>query len=163
MTELRVRPMSPRDLPAASSLAAELLRLHHAWDPRRFLDVRDPATGYARFFEGELRDDDAVLLVAERGDAVVGYAYARVEPRDWQLLLDRAGHLHDLFVAPEARGLGAGEALVRAALGALAARGVPRVVLHTATQNDAGQRLFARLGFRSTMVEMTCEVAPPER
>ena len=145
MTELRVRPMSPRDLPAASSLAAELLRLHHAWDPRRFRDVRDPATGYARLF-GE---PDTFALVAERS-----VAYARVEPRDWYL--DRAGHLHDLRRAGSARP------------GGRRSRPRPRPPrrarrLQTATQNDAGQRLFARLGFRSTMVEMTCEVAPPER
>lgn len=160
MTALRLRPMTPSDLPVASALAADLLRLHHAWDEHRFLAVDDPAAGYARFFEGELGDDDAVLLVAERAGAVVGYAYGRVEPRDWQLLLDRAGHLHDLFVADGARGSGVGEALVRAMLAAFAARGVPRVVLHTATQNEAGQRLFARAGFRATMVEMTCDLPP---
>ena len=40
----------------------------------------------------------------------------------------------------------------------LAAMGAPRVVLHSATQNVAAQRLFARLGFRPTMVEMTREM-----
>jgi ribosomal protein S18 acetylase RimI-like enzyme len=35
--------------------------------------------------------------------------------------------------------------------------GAPRVLLHTASQNREGQALFAKLGFRSTMIEMTRE------
>jgi hypothetical protein len=34
---------------------------------------------------------------------------------------------------------------------------VPRVMLWTAEKNDYAQRLFARLGFRRTMIEMTRE------
>ena len=37
-------------------------------------------------------------------------------------------------------------------------RGVPRVVLHTADPNAEAQRLFQRLGFRPTMIEMTREL-----
>jgi RimJ/RimL family protein N-acetyltransferase len=36
--------------------------------------------------------------------------------------------------------------------------GAPRVVLMSAAPNVAAQRLFARLGFRPTMVEMTREL-----
>ena len=35
------------------------------------------------------------------------------------------------------------------------AQGAPRVMLWTAEQNTSAQRLFARLGFRRTMIEMT--------
>jgi hypothetical protein len=40
----------------------------------------------------------------------------------------------------------------------LAGRGMPRVLLWTAPQNDSARRLFDRLGFRQTMVEMTREL-----
>jgi len=36
-------------------------------------------------------------------------------------------------------------------------RGAPRVVLSTAERNESAQRLFARAGFRRTMIEMTRE------
>jgi ribosomal protein S18 acetylase RimI-like enzyme len=39
----------------------------------------------------------------------------------------------------------------------LEALGAPRVLLHTAVQNEAAQALFEKLGFRSTMIEMTRE------
>jgi hypothetical protein len=40
---------------------------------------------------------------------------------------------------------------------ALAERGAPRIVLKTSTKNEAAQRLFASLGWRPTMMEMTRE------
>ena len=45
-----------------------------------------------------------------------------------------------------------------AALDWLRAQGAPRVVLWSAEQNATAQRLFTRLGFRRTMVEMTKEL-----
>jgi RimJ/RimL family protein N-acetyltransferase len=47
--------------------------------------------------------------------------------------------------------------LLNATLDALLDLGAPRVVLSTATQNEAAQRLFAAAGFRATMIEMTRE------
>jgi RimJ/RimL family protein N-acetyltransferase len=43
---------------------------------------------------------------------------------------------------------------------ALAERGAPRIILSTAKRNEAAQRLFARHGFRPTMIEMTREPSP---
>lgn len=69
-----------------------------------------------------------------------------------------AGVLHDIVVDPARRGNGIGRMLLDATVGALASRGAPRVVLSTAERNVSAQRLFARAGFRRTMVEMTREV-----
>jgi ribosomal protein S18 acetylase RimI-like enzyme len=61
-------------------------------------------------------------------------------------------------VDPLCRGRGIGRALLERVTAELAARGAPRVVLSTAEQNGAAQRLFARAGFRRTMIEMTREL-----
>ncbi len=49
------------------------------------------------------------------------------------------------------------EKLVNEAVRRLTAKGAPRVLLLTAVQNEAAQKLFAKLGFRTTMLEMTRE------
>jgi ribosomal protein S18 acetylase RimI-like enzyme len=49
-------------------------------------------------------------------------------------------------------------ALMEAAIEWLRGRGAPRVVLGTAERNAAAQRLFEKLGFRRTMIEMTREL-----
>lgn len=159
-----VRPMVEADLDAVGPLAGELLALHRAWDPQRFLWVENAASGYARFFASQLADGDAVLLVAvadalEAGTAdpsptIVGYCYGRAEGRDWNMLLDPAGHLHDVFVAPSHRRHGVAEALCRAAIDALRSRGVSRFVAHVWVGNEASRALTRRLGFRETMVEV---------
>lgn len=157
-----IRAMTAPDLPAASRLAAKLVNMHHELDDRRFLHLPNAAAGYARYFAGELQSDRVVLVVAERtspgeGETVVGYAYGRLEPRSYNELLDEAGKLHDVYVDEVARGKGLGERLVREAVRRLTELGAPRVVLLTAIQNEAAQHLFEKLGFRTTMLEMTRE------
>jgi ribosomal protein S18 acetylase RimI-like enzyme len=66
--------------------------------------------------------------------------------------------LHDIIVDPAARRTGAGHLLLDAVLVFLKERGAPRVVLSTAARNEPAQRLFARTGFRETMIEMTREL-----
>jgi ribosomal protein S18 acetylase RimI-like enzyme len=156
---MRVRPARSADLPRVSELAALLVRQHHTLDPQRFMLVEPIAEGYRRFFTGELRRKGAVILVAEDDDGtILGYAYATLEPRNWNDLLDAAGKLNDVLVDPNARRRGVGRALVRAALGELTARGAPRVVLMTAWRNPNAHAFFESLGFRRTMLEMTAEV-----
>jgi len=129
--------------------------MHHAVDPSRFFVVDRVEEGYEHWLGRELRREEALVLVACRDERIVGYAYATLEERDWNLLLDAHGALHDLFVAEDARRGGVGRALVEAAVSALTERGAERVVLSTMVGNDAAQRLFRACGFRITMVEMT--------
>ena len=102
--------------------------------------------------------DCASVLVAEENDEVLGYVYAGVEGRDYMSLRGPAGVLYDIVVDPNHRRGGVGRALLQAALGFLKSHGSPRVVLSTATNNEAAQRLFEQAGFRRTMVEMTAEL-----
>jgi ribosomal protein S18 acetylase RimI-like enzyme len=160
---ITIRPAGTSDLPAMAEMAADLVRFHHAMDPRRFFLASGIEKGYRDWFGRELASEHALLFVGERaagaGGAleIDGYAYGRIEPRDWNMLLDRHAALHDVFVHERARKTGLGEQLIRAFVGAAAARGAPRVVLHTATSNTSAQALFAKLGFRPTMIEMTRE------
>jgi ribosomal protein S18 acetylase RimI-like enzyme len=153
-----VRPATAADLPAMAALAGQLVRMHHAVDPLRFMLPDGVEDGYRWWFGRELPRPEVVMRVAERGGAIIGYTYARLEERDWNALLDRHGALHDIFVDDSARGAGVGLALLQATLDGLRALGAPRVVLSTMSSNAAAQRLFARGGFRATMVEMTCEL-----
>jgi GNAT superfamily N-acetyltransferase len=154
-----IRPATTADVRALGRLGAALMRQHHAFDARRFLPPGDdPEGGYGWFLGQQLQDADAVVIVADQGGIVVGYVYAGIEPLSWKELRDECGFVHDLLVADEARGHGAGPRLLEAAFDWLRARGMPRVVLWTAEQNATAQHVFARAGFRRTMVEMTREL-----
>lgn len=154
-----VRPATPADLPRIGRLGALLVEEHHDFDSRRFLAARHrtPAD-YATFMSMQLDEPDIIILVADDNGDVIGYSYAAVEGFDYMALRGPAGVLHDIIVDPEYRRQSVGRLLLDAALAVLRSRGAPRVVLSTAEQNEAAQRLFASVGFRRTMVEMTCEL-----
>jgi ribosomal protein S18 acetylase RimI-like enzyme len=154
-TNIDVRDAEMADLPRVAALAGALVRMHHAADPARFLLVENVEGGYEWWFSREIARAEAVILVATRAHAVVGYCYGTIEDRNWNLLLDAHGALHDLFVAEEARATGVGRRLVETAVRRLEERGAPRVILSTMIANAPAQRLFRSCGFRPTMIEMT--------
>jgi len=107
--------------------------------------------GYERYLSTEALNPDAVILAAVRagpggGDEVIGYAYGRLEPRDWNALREACGALHDIFVDETARHQGVARALLEEMVRRLAGKGAPRVVLMTATASFAGRTLKAPRG-----------------
>jgi ribosomal protein S18 acetylase RimI-like enzyme len=153
-----VRAARVADLPRVSVLAAQLVRQHHALDAQRFFLAEPVEQGYERFLRGELRRRDALVLVAEEDDHLLGYAYATLEPRDWNDLLDACGKLNDIFVDPATRRRGVGRALLEAVRVELLQRGAPRMVLMSAWRNPEAHVFFEAAGFRRTMLEMTLEL-----
>ena len=162
----RIRRARTADLPALARLGAALLRQHAAYDPRRFT-LPDPPVedAYAAFFAAELDAAASVLLVAEPagaydGGPALGYAFARLEPASFVDALPTSGWVHDLYVDPDARGRGAGPALLDAAVSALRGAGATIVLLTVAPANPAARRLFERRGFALTMHEMALAPDP---
>ncbi len=155
MSEIDVRRALSSDIPGAAELAGRLARLHHDTDPGRFFLPERVVEGYTWWFERVLKAPEAVLLVAKVEGALAGYAYGALEERDWNLLLDAHGAIHDVYVADDHRRQGIGDALIKAVVGELEALGAERIVLSTMPTNLPAQRLFGRFGFRVTFLEMT--------
>ena len=158
-SSLTIRRATEADLPTLGVLGASLLRTHYAFDQQRFMAPRgDPEAGYAWFLGSQLKEDDVAVFVAEQSGSIVGYVYAGLEPQSWKELREAAGFIHDVVVSPEAQRHGVASALIEAACDWFRSIGAPRVVLWTAEKNEVAQRLFTRLGFRRTMIEMTKEL-----
>jgi len=159
MSEFVVREMTKADLGPVGALAGQLVRVHHHFDTRRFFLTEGVEEGYRWYFSKalEAKDPKVVLTVAEADGQVGGYVYGSIEPRDWAKLLDVHGAIHDVFVDDTFRRRGVAKALMLDAMRRLREAGAPRVVLYSATPNTQSQALFASLGFRSTMIEMTCD------
>ncbi|HEX6100391.1 MAG TPA: GNAT family N-acetyltransferase [Thermoanaerobaculia bacterium] len=160
--KVHIRRAERRDLEALGRLGAMLMETHYAFDPQRFLPPGDSAeSGYAWFLGRVMEDPEGAVFVAEEGEAVVGYVYAALEPLSWKELRGPAGFVHDIAVRADARRSGVAELLLRTAIDWLREQGAPRVVLWSASPNEAAQGLFRRFGFRDTMVEMTLELDRP--
>ena len=154
-----IRPAVRTDVESLGELGELMVVTHFAFDAKRFI-APSPQTAqrYGEFLVSQLARTDVVLIVAEKDGAVIGYVYAGLEGFDYMALRGPAGALYDIVVDPAHRAAGVGHQLLDAALTWLASRGAPRVVLSTAEQNEPAQRLFARAGFRPTMIEMTLEL-----
>lgn len=91
------------------------------------------------------------LVFAERDGALIGMtgAYQWPEDRD----ADRA-MIIAVFVNEDARGQGVGEALRSAVMNQLAAAGIGNAILAVNPVQTAAVRLYERMGFRRTGVEV---------
>ena len=154
-----VRPAVQADRAALGRFGALLVAEHYQFDPKRFIaPIPNLAERYGEFLISQSEKPDKVVLVAERDGAVVGYVYAGAEGNDYMVLRGPAGEIYDLVVDPDYRRQGIGTVLLEAALAALTKLGAPRAVLFTAEKNQGAQAMFAALGFRRTMIEMTREL-----
>jgi ribosomal protein S18 acetylase RimI-like enzyme len=150
-----IRDATLDDIERAAVLGAEIVRMHHSVDAKRFFLPDNVEQGYAWWLKHELERKEAVVVVAECEGEIVGYSYGAIEERDWSVLLDRHGVVHDVFVAQAARRHGVARALVSAVLEKLDAMGAPLIVLSAMVQNESAQNLARSLGFRPTMMEFT--------
>ena len=128
-------------------------------DPDRFFLPEEPIeNGYAWWLSKELANPRAEILVALRRARVLGYAYGRIERRDWNTLRERCAVGVDLWVDPRSRRGGVGRMLVAALVERFRERGEPRLVIQVAAANPLAREVFAGMGFRETVVEMAREL-----
>jgi GNAT superfamily N-acetyltransferase len=160
VSEVLIRRAKRSELGAVARMAAALVREHHARDAQRFMLVEPVEEGYRNWLDREIGRRGAVILVAEEDIEIVGYAYGTLEARNWSELLEACGKLNDVYVNPAVRRRGIARQLIESMLIELKSLGAPRVVLSSADGNRAAQQLFASVGFRRTMIEMTRELAP---
>lgn len=135
-----VRPVAAEELTALLALIADYQRFYGVAEP----DGARNAAFFARFVAPS---EVGMLLGAfedERSSVPDGYAclywtFSSVAASDVVLL-------NDLYVSPESRGSGVGEALVAAAVAVARDRGAAYVRWFTALDNRQAQRLYERVG-----------------
>jgi len=92
-------------------------------------------------FEYLLSLPGSVILLAEEGGEVIGYAAGYMEGRG-------VGHVASLAVRPAFRGRGVGKGLMKALEAELMARGARRLRLEVRESNMVARRLYEGLGYR---------------
>lgn len=95
---------------------------------------------------------DGAVFVFEQGTQVVGLVTV-AEGRHWTG--ERQGQVGELVVAPVARRSGAGAALMAAAEGWAAARGLGRLTLETGAANSGALGFYRALGYADEEVRLS--------
>ena len=113
---------------------------------RQFYRQAADLTLARRFILERLQRNESVVIVAESGTkAAVGFC--QLYPIFCSVRAAPTFTLYDLFVAPGARGTGAGRALMVAAEAHAIGAGAVRLDLSTALDNTVAQRLYESLGW----------------
>lgn len=99
------------------------------------------ATTFARLLSGEPHEFHG--LVAERDGRLIGLTHYLFHRHCWRI--EDVVYLQDLYVDPEARGSGAGRALIEAVYAAADAAGCPAVYWLTQDFNAPARRLYDRV------------------
>lgn len=102
----------------------------------------------ARRYLGErfARGESVVIVAQDDKGAIVGFT--QLYPAFCSVLAEPTFVLYDLFVAPAARGTGAGRALMEAAEAHCREAGAARMELETAKTNVIGQSLYESCGWQ---------------
>ena len=134
---MTVRPLRAVDEPAWRRLWRGYLDFYETELPEAIY-----ASSFARLIDPQVRDYHG--LIALEGDLPIGLAHYIFHRHGWQI--EDVCYLQDLYVAPEARGTGAGRALIEAVYAAADAAGAPNVYWLTQEFNATARRLYDRVG-----------------
>lgn len=132
-----VSPLTPRDEPVWRDLWRGYLAFYETVLPENVY-----ATSFARLTDPSVTDYHGLL--AWDGGRAIGLAHYIFHRHGWQI--EDVCYLQDLYVAPEARGTGAGRRLIEAVYAAADAAGRPNVYWTTQRENATARRLYDRLG-----------------
>jgi ribosomal protein S18 acetylase RimI-like enzyme len=145
-TAVQVRPATPADLAHVVELRMALLR-EHGGNPI-YARLRPDAPERARrIFAAQLSSPNERIFLAEAAGTVVGII--RCVESTGSPLLDppRYGYISSAYVRPEARRQGALRALVGAACGWCAERGLDEARLHSVADDEVSNQAWDALGF----------------
>jgi GNAT superfamily N-acetyltransferase len=132
-----VRPLAPGDEADWRALWRGYLDFYRTELPEEVY-----ATAFARLTDPAVTDYHG--LIALDGGRPVGLAHYIFHRHGWQIA--DVTYLQDLYVAPAARGTGAGRRLIEAVYVAADAAGRPSVYWLTQDDNTTARRLYDRVG-----------------
>jgi len=134
---LTIRPLETGDKPAWAPLWRGYLDFYETTLPQAVYDVT-----FARLTSPDHPDQNG-LLALEDGHAV-GLVHFIYHPHNWRV--EKVCYLQDLYAAPEARGRGAGRALIEAVYARADADACPSVYWLTQDFNTRARHLYDRIG-----------------
>lgn len=156
--ELTIRELgSKRELSSLEPLWLELHRHHRRLLPEGAI-LADDALSWERRranYAGWLAGGEALILVAERDDELVGYAFVRLidaSDEETYAVGSRYAELYSLSVAPAVRSQGVGTRLMDAVEERLEAEGIGDLTVGVMSDNPEALRFYERRGLRPTEV-----------
>jgi ribosomal protein S18 acetylase RimI-like enzyme len=137
MSKVSTRPAEAQDLDQIAVLFDSY---------RQFYEKPADLALARRYITERFQRKESVIIVAE-GETGELVGFTQLYPAFCSVLAAKTFVLYDLFVAPAARGTGAGRALMEAAEAYGRKAGAARLELSTANTNKIGQSLYESCGW----------------
>jgi len=142
--ELRVRRLDQRDRCAWQALFRDYIDFYRASVPENVLDLT-----WSRLMDSS--SGMVGLCAVDARDQPIGLALLVFHLSTWSATT--YCYLEDLYVAPMARGRGAGRMLIDAVYAEADARGATRTYWVTEIENDTARRLYDQVAAQSPFVQ----------
>ncbi|WP_449427995.1 GNAT family N-acetyltransferase [Rhodanobacter umsongensis] len=133
-----IRPIEPHDNPAMAAIIRSVMPEFGADGPGFAIHDAEVDTMY----EAYAQPQSSYFVVERDGEVIGGGGIAPLENAEPGVC-----ELRKMYFLPQARGIGAGSAMMQRCLDAARMHGFHRCYLETLTGMDAAQALYARSGF----------------
>ena len=140
-----IRPISPGDNAAMANIIRTVMPEFGADGPG--FAIHDAEVD--RLYEAYTQPHSVYFVVERDGEVLGGGGVAPLENGEPDVC-----ELRKMYFLPDARGIGAGAALMQRCLDAARARGFRRCYLETLTGMDGAQALYLRSGFKPLAAPM---------
>lgn len=131
----------------------EGLDYHAALSKSDFALDEDAPLLWLRFYEQNLKQKNAKLLVAEKNGIIIGYLLGQVHRRPRFFKTKECGFIGELVVAEKERGKSVGKRLLNAYIEWASRKGLPYINIFVDYQNRKGLNFWKKAGFETVMLE----------
>jgi len=148
-----LRKAAKSDIPALRAFEQHIIHAERPFD-------RTLGEGSIHYYDLEqmVGSDNVEMLLASRSGSLIGCGFARIEPAKPYLKHRSEAYLGLMFVAPEHRGQGVNQKIVRALKNWCRLRGVTELRLDVYQGNVAAIRAYAKEGFAKHLIEMRMSI-----
>ncbi len=112
---------------------------------RMFYEQPSDLEGAAKYIKERMEKEESVILVVKNDQKYMGFA--QLYPVFSSISMKKSWILNDMFVDLEARKLGIGQPLLNQAKDFAVKTGAKSIVLETAPDNYAAQKLYEKNGY----------------
>ncbi|GAB3331411.1 GNAT family N-acetyltransferase [Hymenobacter humi] len=149
MAEVRIRPATPNDLETLLRFEQGVIAAERPFDPT----LRSEGITYYDLQE-LITSSQALIIVAEDQQQIVGSGYARIEPAQPYLRHEQYAYLGFMYVEPAYRGRGVNALIMESLKQWAMAQGLKELRLEVYAQNAPAIRAYEKAGFAAHMLEM---------
>ena len=162
---ISIRKATLKDVPALVGLWKEFMKYHDEYiikeNPKLrtyLVKKKDAADNFRSYIRKNIRSKDAIVHIAEVNGKSAGYSLISIVGNVPIFKIEKIGHLNDLFVRKEFRGMRISSRFKDEAMEWFKRKGVKHISLKLYKDNRFAHSIYKRWGFFDYQTEMRREI-----